>query len=153
MQTYIDDIGSFPLPAEIRREDYTKAYIQARDMIIKGQDPYSDPFVEKTFCVTVVDSFRKKLAAGLDVANYPQHFDGMRQVGDAIDAAMAQGSFIVDQKKRNTSRSLRTQPRSQTTQRRIRQKNPAPHLNLWPHRDVPKQNRRHRLHRRTQRLR
>jgi 5-methyltetrahydropteroyltriglutamate--homocysteine methyltransferase len=98
MQTYVDDIGSFPLPAGIRRDDYAKAYIQARDMIIKGQDPYSDPNVEKTFCQTVVDSFRQKLTAGLDVVNYPQHFDGMRQVGDAIDAAMEQGSFIVDNK-------------------------------------------------------
>lgn len=98
MQTYVDDIGSFPLPAGIKRDDYAKAYVQARDMIIKGQDPYSDPFVEKTFCQTVVDSYRKKLAAGLDVANYPQHFDGMRQVGDSIDAAMEQGSFIVDNK-------------------------------------------------------
>jgi 5-methyltetrahydropteroyltriglutamate--homocysteine methyltransferase len=98
MQTYVDDIGSFPLPAGIRRDDYAKAYVAARDMIIKGQDPYSDPFVEKTFCQTVVDSFRQKLAAGLDVTNYPQHFDGMRQVGDAVDAAMEQGSFIVDSK-------------------------------------------------------
>lgn len=98
MQTYVDDIGSFPLPAGIKRDDYAKAYVQAREMIINGQDPYSDAFVEKTFCQTVVDSYRKKLDAGLDVANYPQHFDGMRQVGDSIDAAMEQGSFIVDNK-------------------------------------------------------
>jgi 5-methyltetrahydropteroyltriglutamate--homocysteine methyltransferase len=98
MQTYVDDIGSFPLPAGIKRDDYAKAYVQARDMIIKGQTPYSDPFVEKTFCQTVVNSYRKKLATGVDVANYPQHFDGMRQVGDAVDAAMEQGSFIVDTK-------------------------------------------------------
>jgi 5-methyltetrahydropteroyltriglutamate--homocysteine methyltransferase len=98
MQTYVDDIGSFPLPAGIKRDDYAKAYVQARDMIIQGQDPYSDAFVEKTFCQTVVDSFRKKLDTGLDVANYPQHFDGMRQVGDSIHAVMEQGSFIVDNK-------------------------------------------------------
>lgn len=98
MQTYVDDIGSFPLPAGIKRDDYARAYVQAREMIINGQDPYSDAFVEKTFCQTVVDSYRKKIDAGLDVANYPQHFDGMRQVGDSIDAAMEQGSFIVDNK-------------------------------------------------------
>ncbi|NLF89022.1 hypothetical protein GX563_09400 [Candidatus Bathyarchaeota archaeon] len=98
METYIDDIGSFPLPAWIKRDDYAKAYVQAREMIINGQDPYSDPFVAQTFCQTVADSFRKKLSSGLDVINYPQHFDGMRQVGDAIDAAMNQGSFIVDNK-------------------------------------------------------
>ena len=98
MQTYVDDIGSFPLPAGIKRDDYSKAYVAARDAIIKGGNPYDDPFIAQTFCATVVDSFRKKLASGLDVANYPQHFDGMRQVGDAVDAAMEQGSFIVDNK-------------------------------------------------------
>ncbi len=40
----------------------------------------------------------KKLASGLDVVNYPQHFSGLRQVGDAIHAAMATGSFVVDEK-------------------------------------------------------
>jgi 5-methyltetrahydropteroyltriglutamate--homocysteine methyltransferase len=98
MQTLVDDIGSFPLPDGIRRDDYAKAYELARDMIIKGQDPYMDLFVEKTFCQTVVNSFRKKIASGLDVVNYPQHFSGMRQVGDSIHAAMANGSFVVDQK-------------------------------------------------------
>ncbi len=98
METFVDDIGSFPLPAGIKREDYAKAYEMARDAIIKGQDPYKDTFVEKTFCTTVVDSFRKKLASGLDVVNYPQHFSGLRQVGDAIHAAMATGSFVVDEK-------------------------------------------------------
>ncbi len=47
----------------------------------------------------MVDSFRKKLASGLDVVNYPQHFSGLRQVGDAIHTAMANGSFVVDEKK------------------------------------------------------
>ena len=46
----------------------------------------------------MVDSFRKKLASGLDVVNFPQHFSGLRQVGDAIHAAMANGSFVVDKK-------------------------------------------------------
>src|SRR4030043_1104299 len=98
METYVDDIGSFPLPVGIKREDYAKAYELARDAIIKGQDPYKDEFVEKTFCTTVVDSFKKKLASGLDVVNYPQHFSGLRQVGDAIHAAMATGSFVVEEK-------------------------------------------------------
>ncbi len=49
METYVDDIGSFPLPAGIKRDDYAKAYEAARDAIIKGDDPYKDPFVEKTF--------------------------------------------------------------------------------------------------------
>jgi hypothetical protein len=95
MDTLVDDIGSFPLPAGIKRQDYAKAYEQARDAIIKGQNPSEDEFVKTTFSDTVVESFRKKLATGLDVVNFPQHFSGMRQVGDLIHAAMQKGSFVV----------------------------------------------------------
>jgi 5-methyltetrahydropteroyltriglutamate--homocysteine methyltransferase len=95
MDTLVDDIGSFPLPADIKRDDYARAYELAREAIIKGKNPAEDPFVEKTFCATVVDSFRKKLQTGLDVTNFPQSYSGMRQVGDAIHEAMAEGSFVV----------------------------------------------------------
>ncbi len=98
MQTYVDDIGSFPLPAGIKRDDYAKAYELARDMLNQGKDPYDDLFVKQTFCQTVVDSFRQKLKTGLDVVNYPQHFSGLRQVGDPMKQANANGSFVVDEK-------------------------------------------------------
>jgi 5-methyltetrahydropteroyltriglutamate--homocysteine methyltransferase len=99
METLVDDIGSFPLPAGIKRDDYARAYELAREAITKGQDPYKDEFIEKTFCQTVVESFKVKAKTGLDVVNYPQHFSGIRQVGDAIHAAMANGSFVVPQEK------------------------------------------------------
>ncbi|MDR0493657.1 MAG: hypothetical protein LBH74_08500 [Nitrososphaerota archaeon] len=95
MDTLIDDIGSFPLPEGIKREEYAKAYELAREAILGGQNPCDDLFVEKTFCSVVVESFRKKLATGLDVANYPQIYSGMRQISDAIHEAMADGSFVV----------------------------------------------------------
>ncbi|MDR0373225.1 MAG: hypothetical protein LBI79_06690 [Nitrososphaerota archaeon] len=95
MDTLIDDIGSFPLPEGVKRDDYAKAYELAREAIIRGQKPSDDGFVERTFCSVVIESFKKKLAAGLDVTNYPQIYSGMRQVGDAIHEAMAEGSFVV----------------------------------------------------------
>jgi len=95
MDTLIDDIGSFPLPQGIKATDYAKAYELAREAILKGQNPNENLFVEKTFCSVVIESFRKKLATGLDVANYPQIYSGMRQVGDAIHEAMTDGTFVV----------------------------------------------------------
>ena len=56
-------------------------------------------FCKENFYKVVVDSFRKKLASGLDVVNFPQHYSGIKQVGDAIHAAMEKGSFVVDQEK------------------------------------------------------
>lgn len=99
METLVDDIGSFPLPTGIKREEYAKAYEKAREFIIKGQDPFKDPFTQMTFCKVVIESFRKKAETGLDATNFPQHFSGIRQVGDAVHDAMGKGSFVVDQDK------------------------------------------------------
>ncbi|MDR1992416.1 MAG: hypothetical protein LBQ98_02800 [Nitrososphaerota archaeon] len=99
MDTLIDDIGSFPLPAGVKRDDYTKAYGLAREAIIKGQNPNDNEFVEQTFCSVVLESFKKKLSTGLDVTNYPQIYSGMRQVGDAIHEAMTKGTFVVPKEK------------------------------------------------------
>jgi 5-methyltetrahydropteroyltriglutamate--homocysteine methyltransferase len=98
MDTLVDDIGSFPLPAGIRRDDYAKAYEQAREAIASGKNPEEDSFVKKIFCDSVIESFKLKLNAGLDVVNFPQAFSGLRQVGDAIHTAMERGSFVVDEK-------------------------------------------------------
>jgi 5-methyltetrahydropteroyltriglutamate--homocysteine methyltransferase len=96
MYPLIDDVGSFPLPKGISRETFTQAYLKTRDAIINKQDPTVDEFLQKNFCQVVVDSFRKKLSCGLDVVTFPQQFSGLRQIGDAVHEAMAQGSFVVD---------------------------------------------------------
>ena len=98
MDTLVDDIGSFPLPAGTKRDEYAKAYELARDAIAAGGDPYNDLFVKKVFCDTVVESFKQKLDTGLDVVNFPQAFSGLRQIGDAVHDAMQKGSFVVDEK-------------------------------------------------------
>ena len=97
MDTLVDDIGSFPLPEGIKREEYAKAYEAARQAIINHQDPSKDEFIQKNFYSVVVESFKTKIRTGIDVANFPQHFSGIRQVGDAIHSAMEKGSFVVDQ--------------------------------------------------------
>ena len=99
MDTLVDDIGSFPLPANVKRETYSKAYELAREAIIKHEDPSKDEFIQQNFCSVVVDSFRKKLSSGLDVINFPQHYSGIKQVGDAVHEVMEKGSFVVDQER------------------------------------------------------
>jgi 5-methyltetrahydropteroyltriglutamate--homocysteine methyltransferase len=99
MDTLVDDIGSFPLPANVKRETYSKAYELAREAIISGKDPSKDEFIQQNFCSVVVDSFRKKISSGLDIINFPQHYSGIKQVGDAVHEAMEHGSFVVDQER------------------------------------------------------
>ena len=99
METLVDDVGSFPLPTGIKRENYSRAYELAREAIISHQDPSKSEFTKQNFCEVVVDSFRKKLATGLDVVNFPQHYSGIKQVGDAVHEAMEKGSFVVEEEK------------------------------------------------------
>jgi 5-methyltetrahydropteroyltriglutamate--homocysteine methyltransferase len=99
MDTLVDDIGSFPLPSGIKREIYGSAYELAREAILEGKDIAKDNFLKENFYKVVLDSFRKKLAADLDIVNFPQHYNGIKQVGDAIHAAMEKGSFVVGQEK------------------------------------------------------
>ena len=98
MDTLVDDIGSFPLPLEVNRETFNKAYQTARDTITNGKDPMKEEFTQKNFCNIVLESFKKKIHTGLDVVNYPQHYDGMRQINDVIHKTMEKGTFVVDEK-------------------------------------------------------
>jgi 5-methyltetrahydropteroyltriglutamate--homocysteine methyltransferase len=98
MEPLVDDVGSFPLPVEVDRETFNKAYRLAREALVDGGDIRKDPFLAKNFFQVTVDSFKKKLDTGLDVVTYPQQYDGIRQVGDIIKTAMAKGSFLVEEK-------------------------------------------------------
>jgi len=99
MDTLVDDIGSFPLPSGVGRESFSRAYQLAREAIFQGKDITKDDFLKSNFCNIVLDAFKKKIATGLDVVNFPQQYDGIKQVGDVIHLAMAKGSFVVDQDK------------------------------------------------------
>jgi 5-methyltetrahydropteroyltriglutamate--homocysteine methyltransferase len=98
METLVDDIGSFPLPDKIGSDSFSHAYRLAREAILEGKDVSADPFLKTNFCEVVLDAFRKKLVAGLDVTNFPQQYDGIKQVGDVLHTAMENGSFLVEER-------------------------------------------------------
>lgn len=98
MDALIDDIGSFPLPLGADRETYYKAYRLARDTMSNGRDFTKDDFIRTNFCNVTINSFKRKIRTGLDVINSPWHYDGIRQVSDAIHKAMEKGTFVVDEK-------------------------------------------------------
>ncbi|MCX8152846.1 MAG: hypothetical protein N3E52_00230 [Candidatus Bathyarchaeota archaeon] len=98
MSTLVDDIGSFPLPQNIKRDSFNEAYQRARDAIISGGDFKKDPFILKNFCEVTLNSFKKKIMSGLDVVNYPQQYDGIRQISDLIHKSMEKGTFLVEER-------------------------------------------------------
>ena len=98
MSILVDDIGSFPLPLSISRGLFNKTYSLARKAIISGKDIRKDGFLLNNFYQVIIDSFRKKCDAGLDIVNYPQHYDMYEQFTEAIHSAMDKGTYIVDEK-------------------------------------------------------
>lgn len=98
MDTLVDDVGSFPLPPEVDEETFNNAYRLAREAIVSGSDVRKEEFLRKNFWEVTLEAFKKKLASGLDVVTYPQQYDGISQVSDVIHRAMADGSFLVEDK-------------------------------------------------------
>jgi len=97
MDILVDDVGSFPLPPHVDDKMYGGAYRHAREVIVNGKDIGKEASLS-TFSQVVIDSFRKKVEAGLDVTNYPQHYDMHRQVADVIRESMKQGTYSVDER-------------------------------------------------------
>ena len=98
MEPLVDDIGSFPLPTEVYRETYNKAYRLAREAMTNGRDVREDKFIRENFYDVTINSFKLKIGTGLDVVNTPWHYNGVRQVSDAVHKAMEKGTFVVDDK-------------------------------------------------------
>jgi 5-methyltetrahydropteroyltriglutamate--homocysteine methyltransferase len=94
----VDDIGSFPLPSAIKRETFEAAYRLARKHYLEGKPLREDAFVWQNFGTVTLEAFKMKLSAGLDVANYPQQYDGVRQISEVIQQAMEKGTFTVEEK-------------------------------------------------------
>src|SRR4030065_2149795 len=98
METLVDDIGSFPLPSEIKRENFSRAYALAREAYEKGACIRDDAFLWENFGKVTFAEFKQKCLTGLDVVNYPQQYDGMKQVSDVVHKAMEKGTFLVDER-------------------------------------------------------
>jgi 5-methyltetrahydropteroyltriglutamate--homocysteine methyltransferase len=98
MNVLVDDIGSYPLPSDVDRETFNSAYRMARDAIVQGTSLNEDKFVKENFCDVILESFKQKIRSGLDVINFPQQYDGVRQIGEVLHKAMEKGTFVVEEK-------------------------------------------------------
>jgi 5-methyltetrahydropteroyltriglutamate--homocysteine methyltransferase len=97
MSTLVDDVGSFPLPPQIDRKSFDRAYVLARKSLASRKDLTSDEFLLNNFYQVTVNSFRKKIKTGLDIVNYPQHYDMHSQLADMLRQAMDRGTYLIDE--------------------------------------------------------
>ncbi len=92
----VDDIGSFPLLGGTSKAEFDAAYPGARDAILSGQVSESEDY--KIIRGVVLESFGKKLQAGLDVTTYPQHYDMHKQYLEPIEVFQREPFFIDERK-------------------------------------------------------
>ena len=99
MATLVDDVGSFPLPTNTDSKLFEEAYRTARKAIVEGRRLEKDEFLLNNFNRIVIDSFMKKVETGLDIVNYPQHYDMHRQLADVLKESMNEGTYLIDQER------------------------------------------------------
>ena len=97
MNTLVDDVGSFPLPPQTDQESFDRTYVLARKALRNGKEVTSDDFLLNNFYQLTVDSFRKKVETGLDLVNYPQHYDMYKQLADVLKEEMDKGTYLIDE--------------------------------------------------------
>lgn len=97
MTILVDDVGSFPLPSTIDRRTFNMARDLARKALVDGKDLWKNEFIKDNFSRVVVDSFEKKRDCGLDVVNYPQHYDMYEQFAEVIRGATNEGTYMVNE--------------------------------------------------------
>lgn len=74
----IDDVGSFPLPENVTRDQVSKAAIMYARAFARGLPPdkiAQNKFILHNLVLPVQQAFETKLATGIDLPNYPQFRD------------------------------------------------------------------------------
>lgn len=84
MDVLVDDIGSFPLPRSTSKEAFAKLYPRALKAYAEGRDLAENEELLEGFYKPIATSMRSKVTSGLDVVNYPQHYDMHRQFLEPI---------------------------------------------------------------------
>lgn len=93
----VDDIGSFPLLKGVSRGEFVEVYPQAQRAFAEGINLLKDSQLYEKFYKPVASSLKFKIDSGLDVVNYPQHYDMHRQFLDAIMQHQVE-PFLMDSK-------------------------------------------------------
>lgn len=85
------------MPEGVTREQFAEVYPMAYRAAVEGRALDDDPTLKSVFYDTVASSLKCKVESGLDVVNYPQHFDMHNQFLDPIMAHQTD-PFLIDPK-------------------------------------------------------
>lgn len=95
---FVDDVGSFPILQE-KKDAFVQYYLKAYHELVTNHNDASAICDHRGLNYNVYEpiirSFRMKLETGLDVVNYPQHFDMNLQFSRPIDLYPAGSGDLV----------------------------------------------------------
>ncbi|RMF91432.1 MAG: hypothetical protein D6733_01150 [Methanobacteriota archaeon] len=91
----VDDVGSFPLPGWISREEFDRLYPVVREEISRGR---RDSEGYRIFRGVILESFERKMESGVGVITYPQHYDMHRQFMEPIELYQKEPFLMEGQK-------------------------------------------------------
>ena len=74
-----DDVGSFPLADNIDKETFDRFYWIAYKAFVNHNDIFQNKGIQIQFLQPLLESFKYKLSAGVEIINYPQHMDMYKQ--------------------------------------------------------------------------
>jgi 5-methyltetrahydropteroyltriglutamate--homocysteine methyltransferase len=89
----IDDIGSFPLPKDVKREDLAQEYPGMLQEYAERGEISQDSLLYRA----VASSLKFKIESGIDVVNYPQHYHMHKQFLEPIETYQTE-PFQIDEK-------------------------------------------------------
>jgi 5-methyltetrahydropteroyltriglutamate--homocysteine methyltransferase len=70
-----DDVGSFPLPQNIEKETFNKFYWIAYKAYVNNIDINENRGIFTYYIAPLIEAFKNKLNAGVEIINYPQLMD------------------------------------------------------------------------------
>ena len=68
----LDDVGSFPLPANIDKEKFKQFYWTAYKAFVGKADIFTNKGIQTYFVNPLIEAFKFKLTSGVQIINYPQ---------------------------------------------------------------------------------
>ena len=89
----VDDIGSFPLPKDVTREDLAEEYPGTLQEYAETGEISKETLLYRA----VASSLKFKIESGIDVVNYPQHYDMHRQFMEPIEKYQTE-PFQIDER-------------------------------------------------------
>ncbi len=93
-----DDVGSFPLPQNIDKETFNKFYWIAYKAFVNNVDIYENRGILTYYINPLIEAFKFKLNAGVQIINYPQLMDMHNQFLKPIADFELEPGLIEDDK-------------------------------------------------------